>query len=218
MAKTKKNTRVGRMEKLLSIALEQHGYFTAHQAEEAGYLATNFPYHVKSGAWIREGRGIYRLKTHLPHSSRYEQMMFYQLWSRGRDEKPQGIYSHETALSLFELTDVMPVKLHMSVPKTFRKWAKTPKVLKLFYNDLQPEDITIVEGLRVTRPLRTVLDLIRDGTTSPEFIEQAIQEGLERGLIRLSELETHAASSPQVKEMLEQALKKMKPQRKAAAG
>jgi predicted transcriptional regulator of viral defense system len=34
---------------------------------------------------------------------------------------PQGIYSNETALSLNDLSDLHPSKLHMTVPPSFRR-------------------------------------------------------------------------------------------------
>ena len=51
----------------------------------------------------------------------------WYLWSRGRDEKPVGVYSHETALSLFDLGDFDPADLHMIVPLTFRRNGPVPK-------------------------------------------------------------------------------------------
>ena len=57
--------------------------------------------------------------------------MLWYLWSRNRREVPEGIYSHETALSLHELSDVMPSKLHMTVPKDFRRNSMIPEVLIL---------------------------------------------------------------------------------------
>ena len=213
MPKTKNSSQAERSQKLFELALYQHGYFTAKQAEELGYMSTNFQHHVKSGAWVREERGLYRIKT-IPFSShKYGQMMHYQLWSRDRSDKPQGIYSHETALSLFELSDVMPAKLHMSVAPSFRKWARTPEVLKLYFNDVSPAEITSVEGILVTKPLRTILDLIHLGETSAEFIEQAIWEALRRGLVSMKELSNQEPTTPHMKEMLKQALLKNAPKK-----
>jgi predicted transcriptional regulator of viral defense system len=213
MPETKRNPQVDRIQKLLEVALYQHGYFTAKQAEQIGYLPTNFQHHVKSGAWVREERGLYRIKTVPASSHRYGQMMHYQLWSRNRADKPLGIYSHETALALFELSDVMPAKLHMSVPQSFRKWAKTPAVLKLYFDDIDPADVMNVEGILVTKPLRTILDLIRTGETSAEFIEQAIWEAMERGMVTLKEFRGQESKMPEMKEMLEQALLKNAPKK-----
>jgi predicted transcriptional regulator of viral defense system len=49
--------------------------------------------------------------------------MLWWLWSKNREGVSQGVYRHETALSLHDLTDLMPSKLHMTVPKSFRRSA-----------------------------------------------------------------------------------------------
>ncbi len=187
MKKTKAANFQEKLARLFKIADSQQGFFTAKQAESVGFLPTNFTYHVKNGIWIREGRGIYRLKN-FPQEQVKAQYAFYSLWSRDRDDKPQGVYGHETALSIYELSDVMPAKIHMIVPKSFRKWAKTPKVLVLHYQDLKSKDVQSWNGINVTKPLTTVLNLMEANQTSPEFIQQAFAEGVERGLIPLYEL------------------------------
>ena len=101
---------------LMTIAQDQQGYFTTKQAIEAGYADNTHPYHVRAGNWERVWRGIYRM-AHLPPPEDGE-MMVWLLWSRGRDEKPLAAMSHQTALSLFELGDFNPQKIHMTVPPT----------------------------------------------------------------------------------------------------
>src|SRR5207244_1021307 len=91
---------------LFQTAEPQQGLFTAQQAEEAGYLRTNHVYHVKTGDWIREERGIYRLA--LFPQTRDQQRTTYALWSKNRKGEIQGVYSHETALAHYELSDVNP--------------------------------------------------------------------------------------------------------------
>lgn len=174
---------------LFEIAETQQGYFTAKQAESVGFLPTNYQHHVGTGAWIREDRGIYRLRN-FPYSQVAAQYAFYSLWSRDRNDKPQGVYSHETALAIFELSDVNPSKIHMTVPTAFRKSAKTPEILKLYYKNLNQSDIQSRDGFMVTKPLKTILDLMEDKTTSLEFVEQALIEGIIRGLIHLKALES----------------------------
>ena len=75
----------------------------------------------------------------------------------------QPVYSHETALSLHDLTDLMPAKIHMTVPKSFRRNSKTPKQLVLHYADVPDKDTEMLHGVRVTRPLRAILDLLYAG-------------------------------------------------------
>ena len=43
--------------------------------------------------------------------------MVWYLWSYNRDGKPQGVYSHATALELHELSTWTSSAIHMTVPK-----------------------------------------------------------------------------------------------------
>ncbi len=99
-------------EKLYKYAVRQQGMFTTKQAEAAGYQRNNHPYHVSKGNWIREMRGIYRLPM-FPQDDEDAQLVLWHLWARNRDEQPQGVYSHDTALRIYDLSDLMPAKLHM---------------------------------------------------------------------------------------------------------
>src|SRR5215469_16598830 len=101
-------------DRLFEIAEAKHGLFTTKQA---GYSEKAQHYHARAGNWIRDYRGIYRLARY-PRSE-WADLMLWQLWSRNREDVPQGVYSHETALSLYELSDVMPARLHMTVPHGF---------------------------------------------------------------------------------------------------
>jgi predicted transcriptional regulator of viral defense system len=87
--------------------------------------------------------------------------MLWYLWSQNRREISEGIYNHETALSLHELSDIMPSKLHMTVPKNFRRNSTIPQILILHRADVDKSDVQDVSGVRVTRPLRTIIDLLR---------------------------------------------------------
>jgi hypothetical protein len=175
--------------KLFRVAEGQQGYFTAKQAVACGYVDQNHRHHVLSGAWTRAHRGIYRL-TRFPRFSD-EQYVLWSLWSRDRRGEPQGVFSHQTALSIHELSDVMPTKLHMTVLPGFRRNSALPKVLTLHCAALPQSDVETRHGYRVTRPLRAITDLLRDGTESRDHLREALQQGLERGLITQTELRKH---------------------------
>jgi predicted transcriptional regulator of viral defense system len=172
--------------RLYEIAEDQEGFFTTKQAKAAGFAENTHPYHVQARNWIREHRGIYRLSS-FPRGERPD-LMLWSLWSRNRGEAAQGAYSHQTALSLHDLSDVMPAKLHMTVPKNFRRNSETPRVLVLHLADLPQNDIGVAYGVRVTKPIRTILDLLTGGEVSPATLRQAVREGLRRGQIRRSEI------------------------------
>jgi len=193
---------VGRAKKNVPAALfdsaeGQQGYFTAKQVADAGYQLGSQAHHVKSGNWVRVERGIYRL-ARFPQSNE-EQLVIYHLWSRNRAGVPEGVYSHQTALSIHELSDVNPSKLHMTVPSTFRRNAKTPKILVLHRASLDEKDIVQRLGFAVTRPLRAIVDLAMAESVSRDVIERAMSEGRRRGLITVREISElrHQGKIPQ---------------------
>jgi predicted transcriptional regulator of viral defense system len=120
--------------RLYEIAEVQNGFFTTKQAKAAGFAENTHPYHVHAGNWVREHRGIYRL-ANFPRGERPD-LMLWSLWSRNRGEAAQGVYSHQTALTLHVLSDLMRAKLHMTVPRNFRRNSEIPRVLILYFADL----------------------------------------------------------------------------------
>jgi predicted transcriptional regulator of viral defense system len=171
---------------LFQIADSQQGYFTAQQAVECGYLRPHFHRYVASGEWVKAQRGIYRLANY-PVTERPE-LALWSLWSRDRKGNPQGVWSHDTALDVYELSDVMPAKTHMTVPNRFRKRVSIPKVLFLHYADLPKSDFREQQGYRITTPLRTLIDVAEEGRLSTDLIIQAIRDALKKGLVSKNEL------------------------------
>ena len=171
---------------LMTVAQEQQGYFTTKEAIGAGYADNTHPYHVRAGNWERVCRGIYRM-AHFPPPEDGE-MMAWLLWSRGRDEKPVAAMSHQTALSLFELGDFNPAKVHMSVPRTFRRNSPTPKAVVLHRATLAPAEVTRLRGLIVCRPLRALCDLASANPDTVADLRPIAVEARRRGLITGREL------------------------------
>lgn len=177
---------MSKQDRLFEIAERQQGYFTTQQAKEAGFSPSNFHFKLQSGEWVKEERGIYRLVRY-PISERPE-LVFWTLWSRNKKGAPQGVWSHETALDIHELSDVMSAKMHMSVPIRFRKKIEIPKILCLHFADLAELDIETRQGFKVTTPLQTLIDIIDEGIVPEEQVIQAIREALQRGLIAKQDL------------------------------
>lgn len=166
---------------LFEIADHQQGYFTAGQARKCGYYDSHFQRYLSNGEWIKMGRGLYRLSRY-PLSDRPD-LIEWSLWSRNKKGEIQGVWSHETALDLYELCDIMPAKLHMTVPNNFRRSISSPKVLKFYFVDLNENDWVEQQGYRVTTPIKTVLDLAETQQISDDLLIQAVTEGRKRGII-----------------------------------
>lgn len=118
-----------RQKNLYRLAESQDGYFTTKQAVALGYTSNKRIYHVRAGNWIREHRAIYRL-ARFPEPDRPD-LILWMLWSRDRSDQPTGVFSHQTALSLHDLTDANPERLDLTVPPSFRRGTPIPKVLRL---------------------------------------------------------------------------------------
>ena len=181
---------------LFEIADRQQGFFTSQQAEKVGIHRTHFHRKIESGEWVKELRGIYRL-AHYPITNRPE-LVLWSLWSRNKDGVPQGIWSYDTALDIYELSDIMPSKMHMTVPKRFRKGIQIPQMLHLHFADLEEADFEVHQGFCVTTPIKTLVDVTEEGSLSDELIIQAIRDALKKGLIsrrKLTEVSTEQTNS-----------------------
>lgn len=105
----------------------------------------------------------------------------------------QALASHATALRVYELSDVMPAKIHLGVPKDFRK--RAPKGVMLHKSELTQGDIAFRDGYRITTPLRALLD-VANSPLSPEHLASALQEALERGLVRRAKVDEALSMPP----------------------
>lgn len=184
---------------LVVLATAQGGFFTAKQAAALGYTAPKRHYHIQAGNWVREHRGIFRLALH-PIPSRPDLVQWW-LWSRNRDDIPQGVFSHQTALSLHELSDGMPSRVHMTVPAGFRRSAPIPRALVIHKADLSPDDVERIDGVPVTKALRTLLDIAATGALPLADLRAAFNDATRTGQITRREI-ANAASGPGQRDIL----------------
>ena len=101
----------------------------------------------------------------------------------------QAVLSHESALALYGLTDLLPAEIHLTVPRTASR--RLPSV-RFHTARLHAEEITRRQGLPVTTPARTIVDLIRSGVAE-EWVRPAIHQALARGMLNETRLREEAA-------------------------
>jgi len=166
---------------LYEIAESQAGYFTSVQAREVGLSWERLSSNVKTGKFLRIAHGVYRL-VQFPGSP-YEDL--FVAWLRAG---PNSAISHESALALYELSDVLPGEVHVILPRTS---SRRRRGIRLHTNKLSPDEITTREGLPVTTVVRTICD-VSARNLPEEQVRQAIQEALDRGLVTREELLTQA--------------------------
>jgi len=164
-------------DQLYNIAENQGGYFSASQAVECGFSWDRLSKNVKSGRFTRVAHGVYRF-TQFPYSP-YEDLFIAYLRAG-----PKSVISHESALSVYELSDVLPHEIHIIVP---RSSSVRRKGIRQHTNKLKKGEVTSREGLPITTVARTLADVSSSGLAE-ELIIQAIDEALSRGLVTEKDL------------------------------
>jgi len=162
--------RVDLRRRLAQLAEQQSGYFTAAQALSAGYSYSAQRYHVHRGNWMQIDRALFRLPEW--PAGLHEQYVRWFLWSRGR-----AVVSHETALAYYELGDVNPARVHLTVPPGFRQ--KSHGVV-LHTGELPGDDVRQQQGFKITTPLRSVLD-VAAGDLEIDQLATVIADALRTG-------------------------------------
>jgi predicted transcriptional regulator of viral defense system len=178
---------------LLAKVQEQGGYFTAKQAKESGYNYPHLKYHVSTGSFERVEHGLYRLTGVVPGQS--DDLIRLSLWSRNRDDEPQAVVSHESALVLHDLTELLPKAVHVTVPPRFRK--HPPEGCVIHKSTLRSVDVEEWTGFRVTAPLRTLLD-VAAGAINEDQLEKAVADALTRGLVRRRKVVEAVSQDPRL--------------------
>lgn len=174
---------VGRPEwdRLFEIAAAQAGYFTTRQAADAGYSSQLLLKHIRAGRVRRARRGIYRL-VHFPVSE-LEELVTAWLWS-----EQAGVVSHQSALALHGLSDVLASHVHLTLPAAWReRRLRVPLDVVLHYADVPADERAWFSAVPITSPRLTLNDCAKAGL-SPELLQQAAQQALRRGLVTRDEL------------------------------
>lgn len=179
--------------RIFDLAALQHGFVTAVQAREVHVAPMTLVRMAERGALERVSRGVYRLPNW--PAGRFDEYMAATLWP----VRTRGVLSHETALELWELSDVNPALIHITVPKNHWVRRRTPPArYTLHHADLSEADATRLEGMDIVSPAIAIRQVAGDHL-GEELIRQAIAEGRARGLIRSSvaaELEQQLAADP----------------------
>lgn len=148
---------MGATEEIIKMAKGNNGTVTTAMVVAAGFSRGNIKYLVDKGMIEKSSRGIYILPEV------WEDEIF-NLQNRFK----RGIYSHETALFLWDLTDRTPNKYHMTFPMNYnltnpkKENISCVQCKKEIY-DLGIEEVTTPGGniVRVYSVERTLCDILK---------------------------------------------------------
>jgi predicted transcriptional regulator of viral defense system len=163
------------------LATGQYGFVTTADMKGLGIHPNNLAVMAHRGLLEHRATGLYRV-TAVPHTG-LEQYMEATLWPR-----VGGVLSHETALDLYDISDINPTRIDITVPKGLRlRRANMPPVYRFHRRDLDPADIRRHEGIPIVTPLRAILDCV-DIHVRHDLIEQAAGTARRRGMIRRADV------------------------------
>ncbi len=190
-------------EGLYRLAEQQAGYFSAAQAATYGFSRALLAHHARSGGrFERVDHGLYHIR--LFPSSRHDEIV--SAWVAVGPEV--ATVSHESALELYDLSDVMPSAVHLTVPRDER-WRKASPGIRLHTTShaFTTADVQQRGAVRVTSPERTLLDVAKAGI-GQEQLRMAVRQALERGLVTANSLQRAAERyGGRGRTLLEQAVK-----------
>lgn len=148
---------MGATEEIIKMAKGNNGIVTTAMVVAAGFSRGNIKYLVDKGMIEKSSRGIYILPEVWDDE-------IFNLQNRFK----RGIYSHETALFLWDLTDRTPNKYHMTFPMNYnltnpkKENIKCVQCKKEIY-DLGIEEVTTLGGnvVRAYSAERTLCDILK---------------------------------------------------------
>ncbi len=191
---------------LFLTATAQHGFVTTAQAADAGVSRRMLAHYARSGQFIRVHRGIYRFRDYPASSWAHVQAAYL---AAGPAE---AVVSHESALELLNLSDVVPRTVHLTLSRHRRSWRPpTGVTVHTTMHPPAPTEVVEREGLRVTSPARSIADAAAWGT-APEQILAAVDDALDRGMATSDDLRATAhRRGRRVADLIDQGLANVSP-------
>jgi predicted transcriptional regulator of viral defense system len=190
-----------RFQRLREASVPEHGVVTLALAARFGVSPLALSRYERKGMLHRSGRGLYRFADELPGEGDEIRDVLIEYGS-------QAVASHETALRLLQLSDVNPGFIHITIPRSKRY--VTPRrnvVVHTTSLPMEAHERTMIEGIAVTAPARSIVDAARDGTQW-DHIDAAVREAILDGRISKEDLRRALErATRQVREHIESLLK-----------
>ena len=169
------------------LATVQHGVVSRRQLSEIGLTSSMIESRKLSGCLLPMHRGVYAVGQHSPSRSGEE---VAALLTMG----PSALLSYQTAARLWGLySDPEYTEIDVLVRTGSRRWDNG---IREFGTRLACRlERAYANGLPVTTPEQTLIDLATRVAWTPRALERAVDEALETGLTTRSRLTAAAAQS-----------------------
>lgn len=171
--------------RIIELAAAQYGLVTRAQLLEGGLTRGRIQSRIRATLLQPVHAGVYQVGPLAPRHVRERAAVL----ACGRD----GLISHRSAASLWEmlspLEDAHPVDITVRQRGARRAGVRVHRVI-----DLEPDERAEIEGIPVTSPARTILDLA--GTVPRRDLEQALAQGERAEIVSREEVRALAKRRP----------------------
>ena len=161
--------------RIARLAARQHGAFSREQAIYAGGTKDAIHRRVKRGRWERVAPAVYRIAGGVA-SWRQSLLVACLAWGEG------AVASHRGAAPLSNIAGFAPGQIELTVPQGRHRTG--PGIVHR--NALTAVDVTVVDGIPVTTPARTLIDLA--SVVPLETLEEALDDALRRRIVSVARL------------------------------
>lgn len=134
---------VTKLERLREVALDQHGYVTTAQALDESVSHAELSAMVARDRLERAAHGVYRVPQ-VPDTE-VDQYQLAVLWTGA----PEACLSHDTALAAWDITDINPDRIHLTVARRRRIRRSGGEYYVIHHEDLDPRQVTWWQGVRI---------------------------------------------------------------------
>jgi predicted transcriptional regulator of viral defense system len=157
---------------ILELTSKNNGIITTAQITQAGIAREHIRSLVNKGLLIRSYRGIYITPAAFEDEMYTLQMRF-----------KKGVYSHDTALFLLDLTDRTPLKYVMTFPLNYNTTALNTEYVKYYRVKNEFFDLGIITArspmghhVKTYNAERTLCDIIKGrSTTEIQIVTEAFK-------------------------------------------
>ena len=160
---------------LWDVAVDQYGFVTAADARALGAAPGELARLHRRGMVKRVGHEVYRF-AELPVTPQDEYMLA-TLWPN-----VAAALSHDTALAVYELCDINPDRIHLTIPAGHRVQRAGGQGYALHRQNLEPAQLGWWEGIRTVTE-KTAIEQGIDTGVPVHLLTAAIDTARRRGRI-----------------------------------
>ena len=158
---------VTKLERLREVALDQHGFVTTAQALEEGVSHAELSTMVARDRLERVAHGVYRVPQ--VAQTELDQYQLAVLWTGA----PEACLSHDTALAAWEVSDINPDRIHLTVARHRRIRRGGGALYVVHYQDLDARQVTWWQAIPTVTVSTAIAQCIASGVPT-YLIRQAL--------------------------------------------